>query len=81
MIMLLELGIVGKRLRTQGYVCIADDYEECAVRIEARGDDEIVFIKRKGHKEIPTLMSEDCVQDIICERHNRELTREEYDEY
>lgn len=78
---MLKIGLLTERLQTQGYVCIVDDYEEKAVRLEIVGGKEYAYIKRKGHKEVKTLKKLDGVQDIINDLNNRELTRKEYDNY
>ena len=78
---MLEYGEVSRAYLRQGYVCVIDDCEEEAVRLENRNGKTFVFIKRKGRNEIPTIMSEDCVQNIICELNNRIVSREEYNKY
>lgn len=78
---MLEYGEVTRTFLSQGHVCVIDDYEEEAVRLESRNGKTFVFIKRKGRNEIPTIMIEDCVQNIINELNNRIVSREEYDKY
>ncbi len=78
---MLKIGQVSERLQTQGYVCIVDDYEEEAVRLEMNDSNVTAYLKRKGGNEIESLLSCDTVQNIIIELNNREVTREEYDHY
>ena len=78
---MLEFGDVIRTFLCQGHVCVIDDYEEEAVRLEHRDGKTSVFIKRKERNEIPTIMSENCVQNIIIELNNRIVSREEYDKY
>jgi hypothetical protein len=74
---MLEHGEVIRTFLSQGHVCVIDDYEEEAVRLEHRDGKTSVFIKRKERIETPTIMSEDCVQNIIVELNNRIVSREE----
>ena len=78
---MLKIGQVSKQLLAQGYVCIVDDYEDEAVRLVMKGSDVLAYLKRKGRKEVKSLYSCDTVQSIIHELNNREVTKEEYDNY
>ena len=47
---MLEHGEVIRTFLSQGHVCVIDDYEEEAVRLEHRDGKTSVFIKRKERK-------------------------------
>lgn len=78
---MIEIDRVSNRLLEQGYVCIVDDFEERAALVMYDGKDRKAFVKCKGGKEVQFPHYEDIVQDIINELHNREITKEEYDNY
>ncbi len=78
---MLKIGQVSKRLLLQGFVCIVDDYEDEAVRLEMNGSKVLAYLKRKGRNEVKSSYECDTVQNIIHELNNREITREEYDNY
>ena len=76
---MLEKGLVEKRLKTRGYVCIADDFEGKAVRIVRGKSGDRFFIKPKGHEEVRSTRYD--ISPYIDDYSNREITRKEYDEY
>lgn len=62
-------------MQAQGYVCIVDDYEELAVRVEKEG----YYLKRKGRKEVRS--DHYHAEKYLCELNNRLISRKEYDLY
>ena len=54
---MLEHGEVIRTFLSQGHVCVIDDYEEEAVRLEHRDGKTSVFIKRKERKIMGTVKS------------------------
>ena len=72
---MLESGYVYKNLQAKGYVCIIDDYEDMAVRIDKDG----YYLKRKGRTEVRS--DHYHAEKYLCELNNRLISREEYDAY
>ena len=76
---MLESGYVYKNLQAKGYVCIIDDYEDRAVRVEKVGNAFSYYIKRKGGNEVRS--NHYTAEKYLCELNNRMASREEYDAY
>ena len=72
---MLENDYVFKNLQAKGYVCIVDDYEEIAVRVDKDG----CYLKRKGRLEVRS--DHYHAEKYLCELNNRLVSREEYDLY